>query len=275
MEQINSVDEIIKNGGTDLELIRKKKPLIHNITNYVVMNYTAMALLSIGASPIMAHAHEEVEELTSIAGALVLNIGTLTNYWVDSMIKAGKKANSLNIPVILDPVGSGATKLRTEAAKKILKEVKVSIVRGNASEILSLADENSKTKGVDSLHSVDEAAETGKILAEELNTVLAITGKVDLITDGSKTCRVMNGHPMMGMVTGTGCTATVVIAAFNSVNKNSLIAATEGLAYFGLVGEKAAEKTDAPGSFQVKMLDYLYMISEKDFMNGMKISIDK
>jgi len=274
MSTVITVDEFKNDAVKDLNLIRENKPLVHNITNYVVMNYTAMALLSIGASPIMAHAHEEVEELTSFAGALVLNIGTLTPYWIDSMIKAGKKANELKVPIILDPVGSGATKLRTESAKRIISEVKVSVVRGNASEILSLADEKSKTKGVDSLHSVEEAAETGKILAKELNTILAITGQIDLITDGTTTFRVMNGHPMMGMVTGTGCTATVIIASFLAVNKNSLHAATEGLSYFGLVGEKAAEEAKAPGSFQMKMLDFLYLINDESFYNGIKVSVD-
>jgi hydroxyethylthiazole kinase len=268
------IDEFKRDAVKSLGLIREKKPLVHNITNYVVMNYTAMALLSIGASPIMAHAHEEVEELTSIAGALVLNIGTLTTYWVDAMVKAGKKANSLNIPVILDPVGSGATKMRTESARRIIREVKPSVIRGNASEILSLADENSKTKGVDSLHSVEEAAEAGKVLAEELDTVLAITGKVDFITDGTTSYKVMNGHPMMGMVTGTGCTATVIIAAFNAVNSNPLLAASEGLGYFGLVGEKAAEEARAPGSFQMKMLDFLYLIDENSFKKGIKVSVE-
>ena len=258
----------------NLAAIRKKKPLIHNITNYVVMNYTANALLAMGASPVMAHASNEVEEMVSIAGALVLNIGTLTDDWIASMIKAGKKANELNIPVILDPVGSGATKMRTESAKKIIEEVRISVIRGNASEILSLADEKSKTKGVDSLHSVDEAAEAGKILAGELNTVLAITGKVDLITDGSTTYRVMNGHEMMGMVTGTGCTATVIIASFLAVNNNTLVAATEGLSYFGLVGEKAAVKADAPGSYQMGLLDNLYLIDSGTFKNGIRLTMD-
>jgi len=268
-----SIEDFKISSGNDLKAIRERRPLVHNITNYVVMNYTAMALLSIGASPIMAHAHEEVEELASIAGAVVLNIGTLTDYWIESMIVAGKKANELNIPVIFDPVGSGATRMRTESSKRIINEVKVNVIRGNASEILSLADENSKTKGVDSLHSVGEAAEAGKILAQELDTVLAITGKVDLITDGSFSCRVMNGHSMMGMVTGTGCTATAIIASFLAVNSDSLAAATEGLSFFGLVGEKAAEDAKAPGSFQMKMLDYLYLSDSEDFRKGIKVTI--
>ena len=274
MEHKISIEELNSQAVKDLGQLRENKSLVHNITNYVVMNYTAMALLAIGASPIMAHSHEEVEELTSFSGALVLNIGTLTPYWVDSMVKAGQKANEKEVPVILDPVGSGATRLRTESAKRIIEEVNISVIRGNASEVLSLADESSKTKGVDSIHSVDEAAEAGRILAKELDTVLAITGKVDLITDGSTTFRVQNGHPMMGMVTGTGCTATAIIAAFHSVNTDSLVAATEGLAFFGLVGEKAADEAKAPGSYQVKLLDFLYLIDGVTFGEGIRVTMD-
>ncbi|MFC2158468.1 hydroxyethylthiazole kinase [Acidobacteriota bacterium] len=274
MEHKISIKEFNSQAVKDLGQLRENKSLVHNITNYVVMNYTAMALLAIGASPIMAHSHEEVEELTSFSGALVLNIGTLTPYWVDSMVMAGRKANEKGVPVILDPVGSGATRLRTESAKRIIEQVDISVIRGNASEILSLADTCSKTKGVDSIHSVDEAAEAGQILAQELDTVLAITGKVDLITDGSTTFRVQNGHPMMGMVTGTGCTATAVIAAFHAVNTDSLVAATEGLAFFGLAGEKAADEAKAPGSYQVKLLDYLYLIDGIIFGKGIRVTLD-
>ena len=182
-----SDQQLAQKASENLKALRTKKPLIHNITNYVVMNYTANALLACGASPVMAHAPEEVEEMVSFAGALVLNIGTLTNAWVDSMLIAGKKANELNIPIVLDPVGSGATKLRTESAKRLINELSVSVIRGNASEILSLAREGSRTKGVDSIHSVEEAADAALMLAKELNTTLAITGPIDLITDG-RTC---------------------------------------------------------------------------------------
>jgi len=263
--------KLAQKAGENLKNLRGKKPLIHNITNYVVMNYTANALLACGASPVMAHAAEEVEEMVSFAGALVLNIGTLTPYWVDSMIKAGKKANQLNIPIILDPVGSGATKLRTDSAKRLIDELSIGVVRGNASEVLSLAHEGSKTKGVDSIHSVDEAADAALILAKELNTTLAITGPVDLITDGERITRVSNGHELMGYVTGTGCTATVIIGAFLAVDSDPLSATTTALAYFGLAGEKAAIQAQAPGAFQVAMLDALYTIDKKQLMNGARI----
>ncbi len=255
----------------NLKNLREKKPLIHNITNYVVMNYTANALLASGASPVMAHAAEEVEEMASFAGALVLNIGTLTPYWIDSMLKAGKRANELKVPIILDPVGSGATKLRTESAKRLIDELSIHVVRGNASEVLSLAHEGSRTKGVDSIHSVDDAADAALILAKELNTALAITGKVDLITDGERIYRVSNGHELMGYVTGTGCTATVIIGAFLAVDPDPVTATTTGLAYFGLAGEKAAATSQAPGGFMIAMLDSLYTIDEKQMEKGAKI----
>ncbi|NIO48603.1 MAG: hydroxyethylthiazole kinase [Candidatus Aminicenantes bacterium] len=263
--------DLAKKAGENLKNLREKKPLIHNITNYVVMNYTANALLACGASPVMAHASEEVEEMVSFAGALVLNIGTLTPYWVDSMLKAGRRANELNIPIILDPVGSGATKLRTDSAKQLIDEVSIKVVRGNASEVLSLAHEGSKTKGVDSIHTVDEAADAALVLSRELNTTLAITGKIDLITDGERIYRVSNGHDLMGYCTGTGCTATVIIGAFLAVDPDPVIATTTALAYFGLAGEKAAAKSHAPGSFQIAMLDALYTIDEKQMEQGAKI----
>jgi hydroxyethylthiazole kinase len=263
--------QLAQKAANNLRKLREKKPLIHNITNYVVMNCTANALLACGASPVMAHAAEEVEEMVSFAGALVLNIGTLTPYWIDSMLKAGKRANKLNVPIILDPVGSGATKLRTDSAKRLIAELSITVVRGNASEVLSLAKEGSKTKGVDSIHSVEEASDAALILAKELNTTLAITGPVDLITDGERIYRVSNGHELMGYVTGTGCTASVIIGAFLAVDSDPVEATTTALAYFGLAGEKAAMAAQAPGSFQIAMLDALYTIDEKQIEEGAKI----
>ncbi|MBC8419178.1 MAG: hydroxyethylthiazole kinase [Pseudomonadota bacterium] len=257
----------------NLKAIRAKKPLIHNITNYVVMNYTANALLACGASPVMAHAPEEVEEMVSFAGALVLNIGTLTKAWVDAMLIAGKKANKLNVPIVLDPVGSGATRLRTESAKQLINELSVSVIRGNASEVLSLAREGSRTKGVDSIHSVEEAENAALVLAKELNTTLAITGPIDLITDGERIFRVLNGHELMGFVTGTGCTATALIGAFLSVDRDPVSATATALAYFGLAGEIGAAVSKGPGSFQIALLDALFGMDEKILSNGAKIEV--
>ena len=255
----------------NLVALRKKKPLIHNITNYVVMNYTANALLAMGASPVMAHAHNEVEDMVAFAGALVLNIGTLSDDWISSMIKAGKKASQLDTPIILDPVGSGATPLRTKTAKSIISETSIKVIRGNASEILSLGDENSKTKGVDSIHSVEEAAEAARNLAQELGTTLAITGPVDLVTDGTRILRVSNGHPLMGYVTGTGCTATATIGAFLTVDNDPVSATATALSFFGLAGEIAAETASAPGTFMIQMLDALYTITPERLKDGCKI----
>jgi hydroxyethylthiazole kinase len=269
------MNDLNEKAAQNLTAIREKKPLIHNITNFVVMNYTANALLAMGASPVMAHAQNEVEDMVAFAGALVLNIGTLTEDWIHSMIKAGKKASEQQTPIILDPVGSGATQLRTDSAKKIIAETRVSVIRGNASEILSLRHAESKTKGVDSIHSVDEAAKTATILAQELDTTLAITGPVDLITDGDRMLRVKNGHPLIGYVTGTGCTATVAIGAFLAVDDDPLSATATALAYFGLAGEVAGKHAGAPGSFMIQMIDALYTITPEALEAGCKIEADR
>ena len=258
----------------NLERIREKRPLIHNITNFVVMNFTANVLISTGASPVMAHALNEVEEMVGFADALVLNIGTLTDDWIVSMILAGKKASNRETPVILDPVGSGATVFRTNSAKQIIDEVDVTVIRGNASEILSLRTENSKTKGVDAIHSVDDAADTALKLAKELDTTLAITGPIDLVTDGNRIVRVHNGHPLMGRITGTGCAATALIGAFLSVNKDPLVASAAALSFFGLAGEMAAEKASAPGSYMVALIDSLYEMKPEMLKAGSKISLN-
>ncbi|MDY6793476.1 MAG: hydroxyethylthiazole kinase [Thermodesulfobacteriota bacterium] len=265
------MENLALNAAKNLDAVRNKKPLIHNITNYVVMNYTANVLLAMGASPVMAHAPNEVEQMVSFAGALVLNIGTLTDEWIDSMIVAGRKATALKTPIVLDPVGSGATSLRTSSAKKIIDQTKISVIRGNASEILSLKNSESKTKGVDSIHSVEDASYAAKTLAEDLQTTLAITGSVDLITDGDRIVRVSNGHPLMSCVTGTGCTATAVIGAFLAVDDDPFSATATALAFFGMAGEIAGEKAEAPGSFMIKMLDALYLITPEKLQSGCQI----
>ncbi|MBI5015462.1 MAG: hydroxyethylthiazole kinase [Deltaproteobacteria bacterium] len=256
-----------------LKGLRARKPLVHNITNFVVMNYTANALLACGASPVMAHAPEEVEEMVGLAGALVLNIGTLSPSWVDAMALAGKEANRRGVPVILDPVGAGATRLRTESARRLIEDIEIRVIRGNASEVLSLAEASGSgaTRGVDSVHGVDEAAAAAADLARELGTTLAITGPVDLITDGRRLCRVANGHALMGCVTGTGCTATALIGAFLAVVADPLEAAAAALAYFGLAGEVAARTAKGPGSFQMALLDALYMLREDELAEGARL----
>jgi len=255
----------------NLEAVRTKRPLIHNITNFVVINYTANALLACGASPVMAHAVEEVEEMVSLADALVLNIGTLTSSWVDAMLIAGKRANERHIPIILDPVGSGATRLRTDSAGRLIKDLSIGVVRGNASEVLSLAREGSRPKGVDTMHRVEEAEAAALSLARELNLTLAITGPIDLITDGTRTFRVLNGHELMGFVTGSGCTATALIGAFLSVDRDPVTATATALAYFGLAGERAAAHSKGPGSFQIALLDALFSMDGNTLRKGARI----
>lgn len=260
-----------RKAAENLASVRRSSPLVHNITNFVVMNYTANALLAMGASPVMAHAANEVEEMASLAAALVLNIGTLTDEWVASMVAAGKTAAGRGTPIVLDPVGSGATALRTGAARRIIRETRPQVIRGNASEILSLREAGARTKGVDAVHRVEDAAAAGKELASELGGTLAITGAVDLVTDGRRTVRVYNGHPLMGRVTGTGCTATAAIGAFLAVDPDPLSAAATALAFFGLAGETAAKNAAAPGSFMIQLLDALYTLSPEALAAGCRI----
>ena len=254
-----------------LREIRKQQPLIHHITNFVVMNSTANVTLAIGASPIMAHAHGEMETMAGFAGALNLNIGTLTNEWVEAMLLAGKAAGKRGISIVLDPVGSGASTLRTEAAKRILAEVPVTVIRGNASEIMSLFSEEIKIRGVDSLETVGAVRDGAHRFAKELKKVIAITGAVDFVTDGEKAIEVHNGHPMFGHVTGTGCAATTAISCFCAVEKDQLTAAACALGYYGLAGEEAARESKGPGSFQVALYDALYNLSEETMMSKLKI----
>jgi hydroxyethylthiazole kinase len=260
--------------GSMLEKLRRERPLVHNITNYVVMNFTANTLLAMGASPVMAHAINEVEEMVSLARAFVINIGTLSEPWIEAMLKAGKKANALDVPVILDPVGSGATAMRTETFKMLTRLLKLAVVRGNASEILSIASDSVKTRGVDAAHDVDQAVDTAMAMAGEINSVVAITGPVDVITEGKRVVRCKNGHPLLGSVTGTGCAATTTIAAFAGVTADPLEAAAAGLAFFGLAGELAAARASSPGSFMVALIDALYEITPSEFQSGARLEED-
>ena len=251
----------IKDLIEDLEQVRSKSPLIHNITNYVVMNNTANALLAIGASPVMAHAKDEFAEMAGIASALVINIGTLDAAWVDSMIIAGKTASAKNTPVILDPVGVGATSYRTKVCKQIINECKPTIIRGNASEIMALCNSNVKTKGVDSTDSSETALDTAKLLAQQTNAIVVISGQTDYITDGTNVETVNNGNPMMARVTGMGCTASAMVATFAAINNNPFKAGIHAMTVMGIAGEIAVSKSKGNGSLQVNFLDELYNLS--------------
>jgi len=259
----------------DIERIRAEAPLVHNITNYVVMNSTANTLLAIGASPVMAHAVEEVEEMVALASALVLNIGTLSTPWIEAMVKAGRAAKKKGIPVVLDPVGSGATRMRTDAALRLLDEVKPTIVRGNASEIASLAGAQAGTKGVESTLSSEGVAEFAQVLSWKRACVVVISGATDIIAGGSAIARVKNGDPMMPRVTGMGCAATALIGAFAAVNSSPFRAAAHAMALMGIAGEIAAEKAAGPGSFQVRFLDALYGIKKADIAKRLKMRVGK
>ncbi|MFP3870846.1 MAG: hydroxyethylthiazole kinase [Syntrophobacteria bacterium] len=251
--------------------VRNERPLVHSITNYVVMNFTANTLLAMGASPVMAHAIDEVEEMVSRARALVINIGTLSKGWIESMVKAGKRANKEGVPVVLDPVGSGATSFRTKTFRRLTQEVKLAVIRANASEILSLASDAVRTKGVDADHDSKQAVNTAREAARETGSVVAISGAVDVITDGEKVVHCSNGHPLLGWVTGTGCAATATIAAFSGVTAEPLVATSAGLAFFGLAGELAAFRARSPGSFSVALMDALYEITPEEFQSRARL----
>ena len=245
----------------NLALVREKRPLIHNITNYVVMQYTANALLALGASPVMAHAVEEMEEMASLADALVLNIGTLSRPWIEGMRAAGETASRRGIPIVLDPVGAGATRLRTDTAVRLLDECRVTVLRGNASEVLAVAHGAGGTRGVDTAHRVEDAVEAAGEFARRRRLVVAITGAVDHVTDGSRVLRVRNGHPAMGGITGSGCTATALIGAFCAVNAHALEATAHALAFYGVAGEHAARESTLPGTFGTALIDMLHAVT--------------
>ncbi len=257
--------------GDLLTTLRDEKPLVHNITNWVVANLTANALLQIGALPVMAHAREEVEEMVGIAGALVLNIGTLTSPLVDAMLLAGKRANQVGVPVVFDPVGAGATSLRTETSHFLLRELDVDILRGNSGEISVLAGLGGEVKGVEAVASGGERGEIAKLAARRFRTVVALTGPTDYVSDGERLLVVENGHPLLASVTGTGCTSTALVAAFAAVTGDYLLAAAAGLAAYGLVAEQAGSGSRGPGSFQVALADALYHLTGEALSAGARI----
>lgn len=255
----------------DLQKIRQTIPLVHNITNYVVMNNTANALLALGASPIMAHAKEEVEDLVKISGALVINIGTLSESWINSMQKAMLKAQELEQPIVFDPVGAGATPYRTITTRQLLEAVNPTVIRGNASEICSILQE-ALTKGVDSTTQAEAAVETAKQLSQTYKCTVVISGVTDFIVKANVVMRIDNGHPLMAKVTGMGCTSTALTGAFLAINNQSLIAAAHAMAIMGITGEIAGEKSAGPGSFQMHFLDVLYNLQLADIEERLKLT---
>jgi hydroxyethylthiazole kinase len=247
----------------DLQKLRSCAPLVHNITNFVVMNTTANALLAIGASPVMAHAPEEVEEMVGLASSLVINIGTLSREWISAMELAMQAAATKGIPIIFDPVGAGATAYRTQTCLALLQQTPPAVIRGNASEIMALHDSTIHTKGVDSSQSAQSAENAATALAQKYACVVVVSGGTDLVTDGSTKNYVRNGHVLMPKVTGMGCTATALIGAFAAINTDMLAAATNAMAVMGICGEIAAKTAAGPASLQTDFIDCLFNLDKQ------------
>jgi hydroxyethylthiazole kinase len=243
--------------GESLRRLREAKPLVHQITNYVVMNETANATLALGALPVMAHAREEVEEMVALAGALVINIGTLSPHWVDAMLAAGRAANAKGIPVVLDPVGAGATRYRTETAKRILDEVDVTVLRGNAGEVATLVGVDAEVRGVESVGAGGDPYDLALEAGRTLGVVASVTGPTDHVSDGERVAKISNGDPMLATVTGTGCMSSTVTGCFLAVAGSPFDGAVEALVAFGVAGEDAARGAEGPGTFHVNLYDAL------------------
>jgi hydroxyethylthiazole kinase len=243
-----------------LARLRAAAPLVHNVTNYVSMDVVANTLLAVGASPLMAHSVEEVEDIVAIASALAINIGTLDEAWVEAMEMAAERAVELRKPWVLDPVGVGATPYRNATAEALAR-ARPTVVRGNASEILALAGvAGAGTKGVDSTRASSDAREVARTLAVELGCVVAVTGAVDYVTDGVRTVGVANGHPLMTRITALGCSTTALVAACLAVTPDPVDATVHALAIMGVAGEIAAEDAPGPGTLRLRLMDALYSV---------------
>lgn len=261
----------------DLDLVRAKAPLVHNITNYVAMNSTANALLAVGASPVMAHAAEEVEDMAAIASALVVNIGTLSEPWVAAMARAAAVAVARGIPVVYDPVGVGATPYRTRTFLALLEKARPTVIRGNASEIIAVAGspsagERAATRGVDSSAAAESAVEAARRLAERFGCAVCVSGPTDYVISAGGAWMIGNGHPLMPRVTGLGCTATALCGAFAAVQPDRLRATVAAMAVMGVAGETAAARSQGPGSMQVNFLDALYALDGGEIRRRLKLS---
>lgn len=247
-----------------LNQLRQIQPLVLCLTNYVTMDFMANALLALGAAPLMSESREEIEELVSISHALYINIGTLDDAFVARALFAAKIANYLNKPIILDPVGAGASKLRTAAALELLPLAQV--IRGNASEIIALAGENGSTKGVESSDPVFKAMNSARSLAQKHHKIIVVSGPEDFITDGKQEQMLTFGSELMPRITGMGCTMTAILSAFVAANPNMFQALTHATAYFSLCGQQTHQQTQVPGSFRQLFIDNLYQ-PNWDFFN--------
>lgn len=254
-----------------LEKVRLTNPVVHHLTNWVTIYDCASIVKVFGASPVMAHAKEEVADMAKIASSLVLNIGTLTVDFIEAMKLAAKSANEKGIPVILDVCGAGATVLRDKKSFELLDEVKINIVKGNASEIARIAGENVTTKGVDSSHVDKDLIELAKGLALKRFCTVVITGKDDIVTDGEKTFVIKNGHIMMTHIVGTGCMASSVIGTFAAVEKDLVLAAASGLVCYEVAAEIASKISKGPATFKEKLIDTVYALDSKSLKKLSKV----
>lgn len=262
----------------DVLALRAQAPLVHSITNFVVMAMNANALLAVGASPVMAHAHEEVQELAAMAQALVLNIGTLEPDWVAAMKLALASANSRGTPVVLDPVGAGATRYRDRTVAELLAAGRFAAIRGNASEILRCAGQAGVTKGVDSTSGAHEALDAAHTLAERTQAVVCVSGRHDHVVDpGGRHCMLSNGHEWMTRVTGVGCSASALVGAFCAVQPDAWRATVSAMALMGVAGEWAVERVRALGGgvgrLQVELIDALQLIERPLFVQRLHLYV--
>lgn len=256
---------------TMVDAVRKKNPLVHNITNQVVTNFTANGLYALGASPVMANATEEAADMAKNADALLLNIGTLTSQQVDAMISAGKAANEKGIPVVFDPVGVGATPYRNQVAARIVDQVQLAMIRGNAGEISQLAGLEAEVRGVDTIGTFDPN-EIASHATRVLHVPVMVTGKQDVITDGKQRFEIANGTPFMTKVTGTGCLLGAVVASFLAIEQDYVKAATAATVFYDVAAELAVQKANGPGSFQMAFLDALANTTSNDVSERANIS---
>ena len=260
--------------GELLERVRRQKPVVHHLTNWVTIYDCAQVVKTLGASPVMAHAREEAAEMAQIASALVLNIGTLTIDFVEAMKLAAQSANKKGIPVVLDVCGAGATALRDRKCLELLDQVRIGVIKGNASEVARVSGESVKTRGVDATEVGGDLILLAEKLADQHKATVVITGKVDIATDGKTTYLVKNGHPMMTHLVGTGCMATSVIGAFAAVEPDLSLAAACALACYEIAAEVAAEKASGPASFKERLFDCLYTLDREtvDRMQRIELS---
>ncbi len=256
-----------------LRAVREKQPLVHHLTNWVTIYDCAQVVKSFGASPVMAHAPEEVADMASLASALVLNIGTLTTEFIESMKLAAKAANRKGIPVVLDVCGAGATKFRDEKNFELLESVRIDVIKGNGSEIARIAGMEVSTKGVDAVAVEANLIAVAEKLARARNSTVVITGVEDIVADASKHYLVKNGHVMMSAVVGTGCMAASVIGTFaGAVPGDVAAAAAAGLSCFEIAAEIAVRKAGGPGTFKENLFDAIYHLGEKDVASLQKVT---